>query len=460
MTEGETGTGMLTALHGWGRYPVVSGRMVTPRSEEELLALLHAEPTGTWVPRGLGRSYGDASLNRGGTSVVLTGLEQVHEFSPATAILDCDAGVSLAEIVRRFLPAGFFLPVTPGTQFVTVGGAIASDVHGKNHHRVGSFSEHVLEFRLLTPGGAALRCSRNENPEAFWATVGGMGLTGFITRVRLRLRPVESAFVLVRYERAPDLAATLARLETADREFEYTLAWLDLAATGPRVGRSLLMFGRHATAGEAPGEFVDRLELRPRRRLEVPFTVPLAPRRVTAIGAFNALYLAAHASGVERTVDLTGFFHPLDAIGAWNRLFGRAGFVEIQFVVPNEAAPAVLTEASRSIARHGRAPFLGVLKRLGAPSGGMLSFPRPGTTASLDLPVDDRLPGIAAELERIVMAHGGRVYLAKDALQSRDAFAQGYPRLEEFRAARRRLDPDGRLSSSMGRRLGIVEPTP
>lgn len=445
------------ALHGWGRYPVENGRLYRPRSEAELLEFLRSDHTGTLVPRGLGRSYGDASLNRGGTSVDLTGLDRVHDLSTPTGIVDCDGGTSLDALVRLALPRGYFLEVTPGTRFVTVGGAIASDVHGKNHHRVGSFSAQVLDFRMVTSAGVSLRCSREENPDVFWATVGGMGLTGFITRVRLRLHKIESAYVVVRYERTANLEGTLEGLARGDREYEFTLAWLDLAARGAQVGRSLLMFGRYATASEVPNAW-DPFEMRPGRGLSVPFAVPAAPHRPLTIGAFNALYLAAHRHGSEQLQGFGGFFHPLDALGNWNRLFGRSGFIECQFVVPNDAALEVLRRAARSIAGLGRAPFLGVLKRFGEPSGGLLSFPRPGTTASLDLPVDARLPAIVRELEAILLEHGGRVYLAKDAVQSPKLFAQGYPRLGEFRRLKQRLDPQARLSSSMARRLGIVDP--
>ncbi|MCI4337564.1 MAG: FAD-binding oxidoreductase, partial [Thermoplasmata archaeon] len=369
--------------------------------------------------------------------------------------VDLDAGVSLDSLIRATLPHGHFLSVTPGTRFVTIGGAIAADVHGKNHHRVGSFSSQVIDFDLVTAEGESLRCSREQNSEAFWATVGGMGLTGFVVRARLKLRSVGSNFVLVRYERAASLRETLDGLARGDREFEYTLAWLDLAAPGPRVGRSLLMLGRHAAASELPTRwepFAPPSSL----RFSVPFPIPAAPRGPGMIGAFNALYLAIHRPGSEEFVEFGRFFHPLDTVGEWNRLFGRRGFIECQFVVPNEVAEEVLTRAARAIRAVRRAPLLGVLKRFGDPSGGMLSFPRPGTTASLDLPVDDRLPGIVRALEEILLQHGGRVYLAKDAVQSPRLFLAAYPRLEEFRRIQRRLDPQRRLSTSMARRLGIL----
>jgi decaprenylphospho-beta-D-ribofuranose 2-oxidase len=271
----------------------------------------------------------------------------------------------------------------------------------------------------------------------------------------MKLRAVESSFVLVRYERAASLRETLDRLTKGDHAYEYTLAWLDLAASGPRVGRSLLMFGRHATASELPAKW-DSVPSPSGLRVSVPFAFPAAPRSPGLIGAFNALYLAVHRPDSEEFVDFGRFFHPLDTVGEWNRLFGKRGFVEVQFVVPNDRAEEVLTRAARAIRAVGRAPLLGVLKRFGEPSGGMLSFPRPGTTASLDLPVDDRLPRIVQALEEILLEHGGRVYLAKDAVQSPRLFAQGYPRLEEFREVQLQVDPQRRISSSLSRRLGIL----
>ncbi|MFI5414149.1 MAG: FAD-binding protein, partial [Candidatus Lutacidiplasmatales archaeon] len=429
---------------GWGRFPRQRSRVFSPQSVDQLRAFLRGDSESSVAPRGLGRSYGDASLNEGGAAVAMTGLAGIHSFSPSTGIIDLDAGVSLDSLIRTTLPTGHFLSVTPGTRCVTIGGAIASDVHGKNHHRVGSFSTQVIDFDLVTAQGELLRCSREENPAVFWATVGGMGLTGFIVQARVQLRAVESSFVLVQYERAATLSETLAGLERGDREYEYTLAWLDLTAGGPRVGRSLLMFGRHATASELPSKW-EPFAPPSGLRFSVPFPVPVAPKGPGLIGAFNAVYLAIHRAGSEEFVDFGRFFHPLDTVGEWNRLFGDRGFIECQFVVPNKAAEEVLTRAARAIRSAGRAPLLGVLKRFGEPSGGMLSFPRPGTTASLDLPVDHRLPGIVRALEEILLEHGGRVYLAKDAVQSPRLFSQGYPRLEEFRLVQRQVDPHRRL---------------
>ena len=339
---------------------------------------------------------------------------------------------------------------------MTIGGAIAADVHGKNHHLVGSFANFVQDFELLTAEGDRLRCSREEHPDVFWATVGGMGLTGFITRARIRLRPVESAYVNVRFEKTKNLEETLHLLENGDRSEEYSVAWVDCAGTRASMGRSVVMFGRHATAEEVPSRWKERLAFPRRRGISIPFTIPLVPHRRWPLGALNAIYYAMNPSAVVRLVDIDRFFYPLDVVGNWNRLFGRDGFLEFQFVVPHHRAVTVVESTLGLVRTLGRTPFLGVLKRFGPASGGLLSFPISGCTFAMDLPVDRGLTNVLREIEGIVVEAGGRIYLAKDATQTAEGFAQSYPRLSDFRAIQRRLDPNGRLSSSLARRLRIT----
>ena len=445
------------SLSGWGRYPVERCCLFRPEKCGEVAAALASGLQPSYIPRGLGRSYGDAALNADSGVIYHGLLNRFLSFDSAAGILECEAGVSLAEIIQYFLPRGWFLPVTPGTKFVTIGGAIAADIHGKNHHQDGSFSRFVLDLRLLTPTGEVLACSPTDNSEIFWATVGGMGLTGFIVRARLRLRQVESAYVRVRFVKAANLETTLELLADGDKQYEYSVAWTDCIAGEAQLGRSVVMLGRHAAASDLPKGGREPLTLSERRKIGVPFALPITPLRPWTVRAFNASYFHSKPAASERLVDLDRFFYPLDAIQHWNRLYGRSGFVQYQVAVPHDAAQPVLTRLLEMIQRSGRAAFLGVLKRFGEGSAGMLSFPMAGATLALDLPVNRGLPSLLRELDALVIDHGGCIYLAKDATLSAESFARSYPRLEEFRAVQRRLDPRRRLSSSLARRLKILD---
>jgi decaprenylphospho-beta-D-ribofuranose 2-oxidase len=444
-------------LSGWGRFPVEPCRLYEPRDEAEVAGLLGSRRDPSYIARGLGRSYGDAALNRNAAAVSLLELDRIFSFDSGTGMLDCEAGLSLHETIRYALPRGFFLPVTPGTRFVTVGGAIAADVHGKNHHRAGSFSNFVTDLEILTPAGDRVESSPERNSGLFWATVGGMGLTGFITRARIRLRAVESAYVLARFEKAKDLAEALELLAEGDRQYEYSVAWVDCIAGGARLGRSVVMLGRHASASELPKMIREPLALPRRRGLDVPFAPPITPLRPWTVRAFNALYFASKPAASERLADLDRFFYPLDSIRNWNRLYGRRGFVQYQVVVPHSEAQAVFTQILRRIRESGRAAFLGVLKRFGEASRGLLSFPMPGATLALDIAVDRHLPAFLRELDALILERGGRVYLAKDATLSPENFARSYPGLDQFRAVKQQFDPQNLISSSLARRLKIAD---
>ena len=440
-------------LSGWGRFPVELCRLYKPRDETEMASLLVTRRDHSYIARGLGRSYGDAALNRDAATISARGLNRIFSLDSASGLLDCEAGASLDEIIRCALPRGFFLPVTPGTRFVTVGGAIAVDVHGKNHHRAGSFSNFVADLELLTAAGDRISCSPERAPEIFWASVGGMGLTGLIMRARIRLRPIESAYVSVRFEKANSLAEALEILDKGDRQYEYSVAWVDCIARGERLGRSVVMLARHE--GQVPVR--NPLALPARRAVDIPFALPVTPLRPWTVQAFNALYFASKPAASERLVDLDRFFYPLDSVSNWNRLYGRRGFVQYQVVVPHSDASGVLLSILRRIRDSGRAAFLGVLKRFGGASRGMLSFPMPGATLALDISMDRNLPAFLRELDALTLDHGGRIYLAKDATLSAENFARGYPRLDEFRAVKRKLDPGGVISSSLARRLKITD---
>lgn len=446
----------LQSLSGWGRYPVERCQVAQPDTLGDLQAAVTAPGTGPLIARGLGRAYGDSALNRDQRVLVQTRRDCFLSFDPQQGILECEAGVSLAEIIRCLLPRGWFLPTTPGTKFVTLGGAIAADVHGKNHHVDGSFGVHVLDLKLLTASGEILCCSPSERPEVFWATVGGMGLTGVIVSARLRMLPVETAWCDVTYRRTPDLDAALSCFAASDRQYRYSVAWIDCLARGRDVGRSVVMLANHARAGDLPHSAAPSPLLVPRRGgPSVPCELPGFLLNPYSVRAFNALYYRAHGDG-RRLVDIDTFFYPLDRIAHWNRIYGRRGFVQYQALFPPQTSRAGLVELLERIAASRRASFLAVLKSSGAASPGMLSYLYPGHTLALDLKMTADLPALTRELDQIVLKHGGRLYLAKDALMGPDVFQAMYPRLAEFRAVKEQVDPEQRFSSSQARRVGII----
>jgi FAD/FMN-containing dehydrogenase len=445
------------ALSGWGRLAYEESPVYRPETWAALSDAVLSAPEKTVLPRGLGRSYGDSAVNGAGAVVLAGKLGRILAFDPEGGTVTCEGGTSLARLLAFLVPRGFFLPVVPGTRFVTVGGAIAADVHGKNHHVDGTFGRYVEELTLLAASGEALRCSPAENAEAFDATVGGMGLTGFVLSARLRLLPVETPLVKVEKRRTAGLDETLARLEEEERLGRYSVAWIDGLARGKRLGRGVLMRGDHLPAAELPRGRDVRGALPEGTGPSVPFDAPAFVLGPASVSAFNALYYAAGRDGTS-LAPFGGFFFPLDAVGAWNRLYGRRGFVQYQALLPRETAAEGCRLLLEEFSRERAASFLAVLKTTGPEGRGILSFPRPGVTLALDVPnIGERLRPLARRLDAILLRLGGRLYLAKDALTDAAAFAAMYPRLPEFRAARRRLDPAGRFSSSQARRLGLVE---
>lgn len=394
----------------------------------------------------MGRSYGDSCQNENGRLLVTRGLDRFIAFDPSTGVLECEAGVLLGEIIDLVLPQGWFLPVTPGTCFVTVGGAIANDVHGKNHHRAGTFAHHVEQFDLLRSDGSILHCGPEQNADWFAATVGGLGLTGLIRRVRLRLRRVPSPFLSGQSLRFGSLAEFFALSQISDSAYEYTVSWLDCAARGRNLGRGVFMRGNHsAIEGNAPRA----------RPLRVPFTPPVSLVNRLSLGVFNRLYFhRPSAQQLDAVWHYRPFFYPLDGLRDWNRIYGPRGFFQYQCVIPPGAAEPALTDMLDAIARAGSGSFLAVLKMFGETrSPGLLSFPRPGATLALDFP-NGGAPTLELleRLDAITRAADGAVYPAKDARMSAAAFQQYFPRWREFS---RFIDP--RFSSSFWRR--VTEPS-
>ena len=435
-----------TLLHGWGRTAPAAADLVTATNEDDVAALLASSPA--LIARGLGRSYGDAAQLSGG--VVLDNRE-LGGLGPigADGTLNVGAGVSIDELLAYAVPQGWFVPVTPGTRQVSVGGAVASDVHGKNHHLDGSWGAHVLAMRLVTPVGA-MTVSRDADPDLFWATIGGMGLTGVVTTVTLRLMRIESDQVLVDTERFATLEGVMEAMASGDENWRYSVAWVDCMTRGARMGRSILTRAEHAPA-QAGGLRASRPA-----KLVVPFTAPPGLLNPLSIKLFNEAWYRSARTGTAQPHSIGSFFHPLDGVRDWNRLYGPRGFVQYQFCVPDAAGDTIVRAIDRL--SSSRVPsFLAVLKRFGDANPGPLSFPIPGWTLALDLPVGpDALPRVLDELDEMVLGAGGRIYLAKDARLSPERARAMYPHLDRFLEVKDRVDPERRLTSDLARRLHLV----
>ena len=443
-----------TRLSGWGRYPVVDCRVARLRRREDVGALL--ERGGTLIARGNGRSYGDAAVNPELT-VSMLAMDRLGAFDDETGLLTCEAGVLLADVLRTFVPRGWFPPVVPGTRFVTVGGMIAADVHGKNHHHDGTFGAHVESLTLALASGEIRTCSRTENADLFRATVGGMGLTGMILSASFRLQRIETAYVLQETLAARDLDETMALFEQS-HEWPYSVAWIDCLARGRALGRALVLRGKPLGRGSLPpGLAAEPLRPPPAGRLAIPFDAPSTLLNRVSIGLFNGLYYRlGRARGAVRTVHCEPFFFPLDRIEAWNRLYGRHGFVQYQCVLPRRESPAGIAALLARAAAAGHASFLAVLKLMGPGRAGLLSFPMEGYTLVLDFPLRGGTLALIDSLDAITHAHGGRVYLAKDACCTPQRIRRGYPEWSAFRAVRAATAGAERtFASGLARRLEL-----
>lgn len=451
-----------SVLTGWGRVAPTRARVHEPRDTEELaLALKEAGPRGA-VARGLGRSYGDAAQNAGGDVLVCTSLDRIYEIDESRLTARVQAGVSLDALMRASVPRGLWPVVTPGTRQVTVGGAIASDVHGKNHHRDGTFGAHVRSMTLVTPAAGTLVVEPDDPAGVFWATTGGMGLTGVIAEATVELLPIETAQMRVDSERAGDLDAAMSRMTESDRDYRYSVAWIDCLARGRALGRSIVEFAEHAVVDDLPARRRDRpLAFRPFDRARAPGWAPSGLLNRWTVGAFNEVwYRKAPARKVGHLVPAGWFFHPLDAVSDWNRIYGRHGFIQYQLVLPDGAEDA-LRAVVEAVSTARAASFLAVLKRFGPGNPAPLSFPRPGWTLALDLPAAPELGQLLDRLDRSVAESGGRVYLAKDSRLRPDLLESMYPELPRWRAVRAQLDPDGVLQSDLARRLpALSAPAP
>ena len=445
-------------LSGWSRTPVSAAHVVRPGSRDELASAAKLAGARGLIPRGLGRAYGDSAMNAGGTVVVSTGVSGLLELDDATGVARVLAGTSLHELMRLVVPRGWFPPVTPGTRYITIGGAIAADIHGKDHHVGGSFGRHVRSLVLAQPDGTNLTLTPEAHADAFWATVGGMGLTGTILEATIALHPIPTSMLAVDTDRVPDLDTALAVLQEGAEHHRYSVAWLDLLVSGRQLGRSVITQADFApvealAGGRTPADPLtyDAME---------PVPAPPLPSGLLnrlSIRAFNELYYRyAPRERRGELQSITRYFYPLDIAGGWNRMYGRRGFLQWQFMVPF-GEEATLRELIESLAQQDAGSFLTVLKMFGEASPGHLSFPGPGWTLALDVPSTCKgLGPLLDRLDRRVADVGGRLYLAKESRMRPELVPVMYPRLDEWREVRDRLDPDRRLISDLARRLRLI----
>ncbi|MAT40343.1 MAG: FAD-linked oxidase [Ectothiorhodospiraceae bacterium] len=436
----------------WGNYPVVDAEVRNFRNVDELREIL--ENGSSLIARGLGRCYGDSSLNE--TIISTSKWKRILDFDRQTGKVKCEAGVSLDDILKVFVPRGWFPAVTPGTKFVTIGGAIASDVHGKSHHVTGSFSNYVDDITIMLSDGRILTCSKELNADLFWSTCGGMGLTGVILEATISLIPIETSYIIQEVVKTKNIGEIMTLFEESEA-WTYSMAWIDCLATGESLGRSVMMRGEHAKHEDLLSDRSRKqpLTLHKESSLNVPFNFPSFTLNGLSMKAFNTLYYAkAPAQYKKSIVHYDPFFYPLDAVHNWNRIYGKRGFVQYQFVLPKENSREGLPAILRKISEHGKGSFLAVLKLFG-PQETVISFPMEGYALALDFPITKNLFPFLDSLDEMVQYYGGRIYLTKDARMSAETFRNGYPHLGMFEKSRTKFDREQKFESLQSKRLGL-----
>ena len=432
-------------ISGWGKYPTVDSEQIIPRSLSDLKTYFGTNTSFSGIARGMGRSYGDSAL---ATQTISTQhLNHILEFNNSSGVVNCTAGVTLADLLDVFVPRGWFLPVTPGTKYVSIGGAIASDVHGKNHHVAGCFSEHIESFRILLANGDIVTCSTKENVELFHATCGGMGLTGIIIDAKIKLKHLQSSNIHETTLKAQNLAEILELIDQHD-SVTYSVAWIDCLATGSQLGRSLLMLGEHTEDGG--------LEVPDKTKISIPIDMPNFLLNSFSVNIFNTIYYnRKFGPDSKRTLSYESFFYPLDSIRDWNKMYGKQGFTQYQFVIPKEAGLEGMQKILQLISESKQGSFLSVLKSFGDGNQNYLSFPKQGYTLALDFKMNSGTLSLLNRLDEIVLDYGGRIYLTKDARMSEKTFKTGYPKWEEFEKVRSKYGAKHVFQSLQSNRLGI-----
>ncbi len=447
-------------LYGWARHPRVTAEVARPERRREVEAALADRGDKPVLAHGLGRSYGDAALIDGGRVVLTRRLDKMLGFDPETGWVRVEAGVSIQDLIDTFLPRGWFVPVVPGTQFVTVGGAIANDIHGKNHHSDGTFCDHVRRVELLTAKGEVVICDAETEPDLFWATVAGLGLTGIILSAEIKLAPVAGPWIEMESIRLRNLDHFFEESANS-KTFSHVVTWLDSVAKGGSMGRGILMRGRHAapgvTGGGVMGGVIGKVTDALEPVLDVPFDLPDGLMNTVTMRLFNEAYYRKHPKGtVSSVVHYKPYFFPLDAIRNWNRGYGPRGMVQYQLVVPPDPQNAAMREVLKQVSESGMPSFLTVMKEFGDTTHPWLSFPRPGMFVALDFPrFGPALDHLLDRLDALVVEAGGRIYLGKDSRMSKETFRAMYPDWRDWKAVRDAWDPDDVFQSTLGRRLGL-----
>lgn len=443
---------MKKSIANWGNYPVMESEEKLFSFDEQLATII--KESKQFIPRGNGRCYGDASL--ADETVNTLKYDKILSFDTVHGIFECQSGLMLDQILEVVVPKGWFLPVTPGTKFITIGGAVGSDVHGKNHHVDGSFSNHIVEMDIVLASGEVVTCSPHKYPDLFEATCGGMGLTGLITRVKFRLKKIESSYIKQKQVKASNLEEIIDLFEKY-KDYTYSVAWIDCLKKGEHFGRSILILGEHAKLDELPANKKnDPLKLPRKKQITFPFNLPSWVLNAFTIKAFNFLYYGKNfKKEINNVVSYEPFFYPLDAILHWNRGYGKKGFVQYQFVLPLEAKQGLIEILNR-ISDKGMGSFLAVLKVFGKQDS-LISFPAEGYTLALDFPVRDGLFEFLDELDQVVLKYGGRLYMSKDARMKPEVLQAGYPRLEEFKSVVKKYNPDYKIRSVQSDRLMLTK---
>ena len=442
---------MKKQIANWGNYPVIEANEDSFAFPEQLHELLLRDDS--FIPRGNGRCYGDASL--ASSTISTLKFNKILSFDKFAGVFECQSGLTLDQILEVIVPAGWFLPVTPGTKFITVGGAVASDIHGKNHHVDGSFSNHILEMDVVLASGNIVTCSPVANADLFEATCGGMGLTGVISKVKFQLKKIETSFIRQKQIKAGNLEE-LIQLFDEYNHYTYSVAWIDCLKKGDQFGRSILMLGEHAELKDLDeDQKKDPLQLPKKKQINFPFNLPSWVLNAFTVKAFNFLFYSKNfKKEINNVVGYEPYFYPLDAILHWNRGYGKKGFVQYQFVIPLDAKKG-LVEILQRISDKGLGSFLAVLKVFGKQES-IISFPKEGYTLALDFPVKAGLLEFLDELDQIVLRYGGRLYMSKDARMKPEILQHGYPDLEKFKDIVRKYNPDMKIHSIQSDRLFLT----
>ncbi|MDP8206686.1 MAG: FAD-binding oxidoreductase [Candidatus Electryonea clarkiae] len=446
-------------LSGWSNFPDSRSRVLRPTDISEINIPHLRSIKNAIIARGSGRSYGDASLNSGRITVSSDRLDSVTEFDDKKGILTCETGMTIEDTLKMIVPRGWFLPVVPGTQYPTLGGCFACDVHGKNHHVSGTFSLHTRWIELLTATGETVRCSQRKNKDIFQATAGGLGLTGIITKISINLIPVQSANIYEKLLPSSNLEKSMNLLSKYDEEWLYSVAWLDCINDRNALGKGIVYLGKHADQEMiSPDQSINSgLSGWKSKQFTIPFTPPVSLVSKINIGLYNRWrYFNGNLQSKDHTYHYSGFFFPLDRLRKWNRLYGKSGFIQYQFMVPFDSGYKVISRILGMAHARGNPPLLAVLKRFGK-GAGLLSFPMPGWTLAIDLPLRAGVLSMLDEMDRIVLDHGGRVYLAKDARLSSIMFRKMYPEYHKWLEIKRKIDPENIFTSDLSRRLRIDE---